>query len=116
MAIPENISDRYGKVNEGSIAYLTVKFKDKTGALATPASATWEVHDRESGSVLLAATAIAPIANTVELTLTPAINTFIDSSNDEETRRVTIKATWGVGNTTNAEVDYDIVDLEWVAG
>jgi hypothetical protein len=105
-----------GSVNEGSVAYLTVKFYDKNNNLAAPSSATWEVHDIESGSVLLAATAIAPIANTVELTLTPTINTFISSLNDEETRRVTIKATWGVGSTTNAEVDYDINDLTWVAG
>ena len=105
-----------GFVNEGSVGYLTVKFYDKSNNLAAPASATWEVHDRESGSILLAATPIAPIANTVELTLTPAINTFIDSNNDEETRRVTIKATWGVGSTTNAEVDYDIRDLSWVVG
>ncbi len=111
MAI-ENI----GSVNEGSIAYLTVKFKDKTNALAAPASVTWEVHDVESGSVLLAATPIAPIANTVELTLTPTINTFVNSLNTEEQRRVTIKATWGVGNTTNAEVDYNILDMTWVSG
>jgi hypothetical protein len=112
----ENLSLKYGAVNEKSVAYLTVKFKDKTGALAAPASATWEVHDVESGSELLAATAIAPIANTVELTLTPTINTFVNSQNTEEVRRVTIKATWGVSNTTNAEVDYNIVDLTWVSG
>jgi len=105
-----------GSVNEGSVAYLTVKFYDKSNNLAAPASATWEVHDLESGSILLAITPIAPIANTVELTLTPTINTFVDSNNDEETRRVTIKATWGVGNTTNAEVDYNIADLSWVSG
>lgn len=110
MADIENI----GSVNEGSIAYLTVKFKDKTNALAAPASATWEVHDLETGNTLLAATPIAPIANTVELTLTPTINTFVNSLNTEETRRVTIKATWGVGNITNAEVDYDIAGLSHV--
>lgn len=105
-----------GSVNEGSVAYLNVKFYDENNNLATPSSATWEVHDWESGSVLLAATPIAPIGNTVKLTLTPAINTFISSLNDEETRRVTVKALWGVGLPTNAEVDYDIVDMVWVAG
>lgn len=105
-----------GKVNEGSVAYLTVKFYDKNNVLAIPASATWEVHDLESNTELLAATAIAPIASSVELTLTPTINTFVDRKNDEETRRVTIKATWGAGNTTNAEIDYDILDLSWVVG
>ena len=105
-----------GSVNEGSVAYLTVKFYDKSNNLAAPSSATWEVHDRESGEVLRSPITIAPIANTVELTLTPAINTFVDSNNDEETRRVTIKALWGVGSSTNAEVDYDIHDLSWVVG
>ena len=105
-----------GRVNEKSDAYLTVKFYDKNNVLAAPASATWEVHDLESDTELLTATSITPIASSVELTLTPTINTFVSSLNDEETRRVTIKATWGVGSTTNEEVDYDITDLEWVSG
>jgi len=105
-----------GKVNEGSVAYLTVKFYDKDNSLAIPTSATWEVHDVESGAVMRSPIAIASIASTVELTLTPAINSFANPLNDEEQRRVTIKTIWGAGLTTNAEVDYDIIDLTYVSG
>lgn len=105
-----------GSINEKSVAYLTIKFYDKDNNLAAPASATWEVHDLESGTELLAATAIDPIASSVEVTLTTAINTFVSPLNDEETRRVTVKAIWGSGGTTNAEVDYNLDDLTWVSG
>lgn len=105
-----------GRVNEGSVGYLTVTFKDEYNVPTAPVSATWEVHDLESGTELLAATSITPIASSVKLTLTPAINTFVDRKNDEETRRVTVKAVWGGLSGTNAEVDYDITDLTWVAG
>lgn len=101
-------------VNEESTAYLTVKFYDKVNSLAVPASATWEVHDLESGAVLLASTAILPIANTVELTLTPVINTMVDSSHSEETRRVTVKAIFGASDGCNDEYDYNIVGKEWI--
>lgn len=101
-------------VNEESTAYLTVKFYDKVNSLAVPASATWEVHDVESGTVILVSTAILPIANTVELTLTPAINTMVDSTHSEETRRVTVKALFGAGDGCNNEYAYNIVGLEWV--
>ena len=101
-------------VNEESTAYLTVRFFDKVNSLAVPASATWEVHDLYSGTVLLAPTAILPIANTVELTLTPVINTLVDGSNFEETRRVTVKALFGASDGCNDEYDYNVVGKEWV--
>jgi len=101
-------------VYEKSVAYLTVSFYDKTNALAAPASATWEVHDVGSGNVLQSVTAIAPIASSVELTLTSTINALVNQANQEETRRVTIKATFGVGLECNAEYDYDVLSLDWV--
>ena len=101
-------------VNEESTAYLTVKFYDKTNSLAVPASATWEVHDKQSGAVLLAPTAILPIANTVELTLTPTINTMVDGSHAEETRVVTVKALFGASDGCNDEYSYEIVGKEFV--
>ena len=101
-------------VNEESTAYLTVKFYDKTNSLAAPASATWQVHDVESGSILLAEVAIAPIASSVELELTAAINTIVNPMNKEELRRVTVKSTSGVGIQANAEYDYNVIDLSYV--
>lgn len=100
-------------VKEGSIAYLTVSFYDKTGALAAPASATWEVHDKGTGNTLLSATAIAAIASSVELTLTSAINTLVNGAHSEETRVVTVKATFASGNV-NDEYEYDVIGLEYV--
>jgi hypothetical protein len=72
------------------------------------------VHDVESGSILLAEVAILPIASSVELELTSVINTFVSPSNKEETRRVTIKSSSGVGILANAEYDYNIINLSFV--
>jgi hypothetical protein len=101
-------------VNEKSTAYLTVKFYDKVNSLAVPASATWEVHDVESGVEILAVTSILPIANTVELTLTPVINTMVDGSHYEETRIVTVKALFGASDGCNDEYKYEVIGKEFV--
>lgn len=108
------MADILATVKEQSVAYLTVNFYDKNGVLAAPTSATWQVHDVESGSVLQAEAAMLPIASSFELTLTSAINTLIKQVNKEETRRVTIKAVFGVGLNCNAEYDYEVRSLEWV--
>jgi hypothetical protein len=102
-------------VNEESTAYLTVRFFNKVNSLDVPATATWEVHDKQSGTVLLAPTSILPIANTVELTLTPAINTLVDSvNNTEETRVVTVKASFGASDACNDEYSYELIGKEYV--
>ena len=101
-------------VKEKSTAFLTVTFKDKTGALAVPAWATWQVHDPENNTVLLIETAIAPLASSVELTLTPIINTFINSTHAEEVRRVTVKSSGTASTVANDEFDYNILDLTYL--
>jgi hypothetical protein len=101
-------------VNEKTVAYLTVYFYDKTGALAVPSSATWKVHEIGSGTEILTETAIAPIASSYELTLTTAINTFLDGNHASELRRVTVKAVWGVGLETYGQYDYELIGLEHV--
>lgn len=100
-------------VNEKSTAYLTVSFYDKDNNLATPSEAFWQVHDVESGTILLISTSIAPLSSSVELTLTPAMNTLVDITNKEETRRVTVSAT-GTNYMVNAEYDYDVLNLSWI--
>lgn len=102
-------------VNEKSTAYLTVSFKDKTGALATPVWASWQVHDPEDNSVLLIETSISSLSSSVELTLTSAINTFINPTHAEEVRRVTIKSSGTSSSVANSEYDYNIVNLTYLS-
>lgn len=109
------MADILDTVKERSIAYLTVSFYDKNNALVVPSSATWQVHDLETKTVLQAATAMTPIASQFELTLTSTINALLSQDHMEETKRVTIKALYGVGLEVNAEYDYEIRSLEWVS-
>ena len=101
-------------VKEKSVAYLTVTFKDRYGALVTPSWATWQVHDPENNTVLLIETPIAPLASVNTLTLTSPINTFIDPTHAEELRRVTIKSSGTLSTVANDEFDYNILDLTYL--
>ena len=101
-------------VKEGSLAFLTVKFYDEDNILSTPNSATWEVHDKGTGSVLKVATAMLPIASSYEIELGSSINTLLDSNSSEETRVVTVKASFGADRNVNDEYEYDVLGLEYV--
>lgn len=100
-------------VKEKSIAYITVSFYDKTGNLATPASAFYQVHDKGSRTEMLVRTAFPSLASSVELTMTSAINTMVDSRNKEETRILTIESSGG-GVDVNSEYEYDLLNLLWI--
>jgi archaellum component FlaG (FlaF/FlaG flagellin family) len=101
------------EITEETTAYLTVTFYDKNGAASAPASATYQVHDVESGTVMKASTAITPIAATVEIELPGAtVNALVNQSNQRERRRVTVTATYGTSDTLNSVYDYLVVGLE----
>ena len=101
-------------VKEGSLAYLTVSFYDEHNVLATPTSATWEVHDKGTGIVIKTATAMLPIASSYEIELVSSVNDLVDGNSSEETRIVTIKAIFGVDREVNDEYEYDVLGLDYV--
>lgn len=97
---------------EGSSFTLTVSFYDKNGALAVPTSATWTVIDLETGSVIQVETPISPIASSVDIEITPTINSMHEEDKIYETRRVLIKASYGIADKINAYFDYLLKNLE----
>ena len=101
-------------VKEGSLAFLTVSFYDEDNVLAVPTSATWEVHDKGTGTVMKIATAMTPIASQYEIELVSSINALVNSSNMEETRVATIKASFGTDREVNDEYEYDVIGLGYV--
>ncbi len=101
-------------VKEQSVCYITVSFYDKTGALATPTSATWEVHDKSSGQVMQAATNMTPIASQYEIEILSSVNTLVDPAHGKEIRVLTIKATYGVGKSVLDEFEYEVIGLSFV--
>ena len=97
-------------VHENSVAYLTVSFYDKNNNLASPTSGTWSVHDVGTSTVMKAPTYITTIASSVELILTTPINTLVNSTRSEETRRVTVRAFFTDGEVWD-DYDYNVIGL-----
>lgn len=100
-------------VMEKSTAYLSVSFRDKSGAAQAPTAATYKVHDKGSGQVLLPETTLEPAA-TVEITLPPSLNTLVDPSRSFETRVVTVAATFGVDDGVTNQYEYTVENLRYL--
>lgn len=100
-------------VNEKSTSYLTVAFKDKTGAASAPASVLYRIDCLTTGAVIKADSSLSPAAS-IEITLTATENSMQLTGNVLETRRVTVKATYGAGDTMNEQYDYQIRNLSGV--
>lgn len=101
-------------VNERSTAFLTVAFRDKTGALAAPSSVTWEAHDKDSGVEMQAATALIP-GPSIEITIPTTVNSMVNSAHHLETRVITIKALYGVDDGVNSVYEYQVQNLDHVS-
>lgn len=102
------------RVNEQSTAYVTVSFRDKAGALATPATISYRIDDVETGQEIRDDTAVTPAASSVEITLTPADNTLVNLNRQYEQHVVTVAATYGASDAVRAEYAYEVVNLQQV--
>lgn len=102
------------EVNERSTAYLTVEPKDKDGAAAAPASGTYEVHDLDTLTELVAPTALTP-STSMEIVLSgPIANVLQDPENTTEQRKVTIRLYYGANDELNDEYLYTVNALDYV--
>jgi len=79
-----------------------------------PATLTYQVHDVDSGTEILAEAALSP-ALSVEITLKPTDNLILDDANQYERRRVTVKATFGVDDSKNDVYFYRVRNLKMVS-
>lgn len=100
-------------VNEKSTSYVTATFKDKAGAAQTPSTVTYRIDCLTTGAVILSDTSLTP-ASSIEITITATQNAMQLAGNLRETRRVTVRATYGVGDSINDQYDYDILNLTGV--
>ena len=98
-------------VAEGTTSYLTAIFKDKDGVLAVPTSISYEIEDKETGTPILAATAVAPLADTVEVTISAAQNAMVGTG-DLEDHLITFTAGYGGGEQVTNEYVLTIKNLQ----
>lgn len=103
-------------VNEGSSFTLKVDFLDKTGAPATPSSITYRVDDvtglsESAVGVRVRADTSVATASSVEITLDSVDTAVLDASKTFETRRVTVKASYGASDTLNDQFFFYVRNL-----
>lgn len=101
------------EIVEGDTAFLTITFLDKTGAQASPASATYAVYDVASDTELQAATVISPLTAQVEITLSGAVNAIVNQANVKETRQVLVVATYAGGEQKTETYSYAVRNMEY---
>lgn len=102
------------RVNEKSTAYLSVTFRNKTGAAQAPSTASYRIDDVATGREVRDDTEITP-ADTVELTLSVADNTLLNAIAAVEQRRVTVTGTYGAGDAVRSEYIYEVTNLAGVS-
>ncbi len=103
------------QVNEGTTAYLSATFSDKTGTADTPSTITYRIDDVHSGTEIRNATTVTA-ASTVEITLSPVDNRILNTAQNYETRRVTVVASYGASDQVTAEYTYRVTPLVGVSG
>ncbi len=97
-------------VNERSTAYLTVCFYDKAGVLATPTRVTYRIDDVTTGQAVRGDTTLG-VANTIEITLTPADSAILNTYGVDELHRVTVIAVYGSSDQLTDEYIYTVKNL-----
>lgn len=100
-------------INERTSAYLTVVFRDRNGAPATPTALSYRIDCLSTSTEILAPTALA-LASTVEIHLTPTQTRIVSPANAHEQRRVTVSASYGAADGLNDEYDFVVRNLSGV--
>ena len=102
------------KVNEKSTAYLTVTFYDRDDQPAQPASATYEIHDLDTGTEIRTLEGLSPTDGVVDITLNKTDNSLVDDENAKEVRVVSIHAVYGADDELHDEYTYEVIGLDQV--
>ena len=97
--------------DEGTSAFITVTFYDKEGNPEDPAAVTYEVHDEDTDTELVAAAALSPVSGVVEIDLSGDAVAMHDDTKQKETHVVTIKATHAGGQGLNAEFRFRVHNI-----
>lgn len=105
------------EASERSDFPLSVSFLDEDGTAVTPDAATYRIDDIERRRVIQPATAISPLASTVDLWITSDQNFIIRSRSKYEVRTVTVEYDYtsdaGAKHAT-AKYEYKLINLHGV--
>jgi len=100
--------------NERSTVVVTIAFFDEDQVATTPSAATYRLHNRKDGRVILAPTAIGSLSTTNELVITPAQNALVSPGAAVEEHVCTVIFTYGSGRQGTAECAWLVKGLAGV--
>jgi predicted membrane-bound mannosyltransferase len=101
-------------VPEKTTCYVTATFRDKTGALAAPATVQYRLDCLTTGAALVALTSLSA-GSSVEIPVTPTQNAIQNAANQRETKRLTVIAGYGSGDQVTGQYDYLVQNLSGVS-
>lgn len=101
-------------INEKSTAFVVVDFFGEDGLPAAPVTLSYRIDDVHTGAAVRAITALAP-SPSVEIKLTPEDTTIINAMRENEVKRVTIVAGYGIGDGFQDQFDVRVKNLGFVA-
>lgn len=101
------------KVNEGTTAYVTFTFRNKSGAPEAPTTIRYWIDDVSSDQRVRESTAVDP-GSIVEVKLTTTDTQILNMSSISEERRITVRGEYGEDDAVVSEMFYEVVNLAGV--
>ena len=103
------------EINEKTTLLVTVSFFDDAGAAVTPSAATYRIHDKASGAIIVATTSLAGLSTTKEIEVTSAQNALLNQSDNTEEHILTLTFTYGSSRQGTSEYRWAVRGLAGVA-
>lgn len=101
------------KVNELSPVFITVTFRDETGALITPTTVDWRLDDISNKNEILDWAPLTP-SNPLSFTVPATANAVADVSRSEEIKEVVIRADDGLAGEAHTPHRYTVINIQGV--
>ena len=105
------MSTDYKTVFERTTAWIDVSFTDLDDAPAAPSALEYCLDCMSTSTSILAWTAVAGPTATTRIAITPAQNAIHASANESELHRLTLRATFGVGDQATSEYKFLVFNL-----
>lgn len=96
-------------INESSSAFITITFKDQTGAGVTPTSAAYRLDN--AGVQVKGWEAFTPSSSSHIIEITGAENAILNPELAQEIMTVTVRWTYGTGSSGTESFEYVIKNL-----
>ena len=102
-------------INEKTTLLVTAAFFDEDGIAATPSAATYRIHDRGTGTVIKAVTALTGLSTTKQIEITSAENAMVVAGAATEEHVLTLEWDYGAGRHGTDEYRWLVRNLVGVS-